>query len=244
VGRVVLLHGFTQTRDCWGPVASGLAAAHEVVALDLPGHGSRSDAAVDLAAGAPVLADAGGTGTWLGYSLGARWALGVALADPAVVRSLVLVGGTAGIADAAERARRRAEDEARAAQLEEVGVDAFVQEWVHLPLFAGVPEERRCVEARRSNTVAGLASSLRLTGQGAVAPMWDRLGAIRVPVLVVAGAEDRTYAALGERLVAALPSATLAVVPGAGHAAHLEQPEAFLDVVLPWLSAVWARERP
>jgi 2-succinyl-6-hydroxy-2,4-cyclohexadiene-1-carboxylate synthase len=145
------------------------------------------------------------------------------------------VGGTAGIDDPAERARRRAEDEDRAARLEAIGVDAFVDEWVALPLFAGIPPEHRCDDARRANTVAGLASSLRLAGQGAVAPMWDRLHEIRVPVLVVAGADDGRYTALGRRLVDRLTDATLALVPGAGHAAHLERPQSFLDAVLPWV---------
>jgi 2-succinyl-6-hydroxy-2,4-cyclohexadiene-1-carboxylate synthase len=172
----------------------------------------------------------------VGYSLGARWALAVALARPDVVHRLVLIGGTAGVEDAPQRARRRAEDDARAAHLEEVGVDAFVEEWVALPLFAGIPPEHRGDEARRSNTVAGLASSLRLAGQGAVTPMWDRLAEVEVPVLVVAGERDDRYAALGRRLAAGLPDATLVLVPGAGHAAHLEQPGAFLDAVLPWLA--------
>jgi 2-succinyl-6-hydroxy-2,4-cyclohexadiene-1-carboxylate synthase len=171
----------------------------------------------------------------VGYSLGARWALAVALARPEVVRSLVLLGGTAGFEGAAERARRRQEDEARAAHLEAVGVERFVDEWVALPLFAGIPPEHRCDEARRSNTVAGLASSLRLAGQGAVAPMWDRLGAVRAPTLVLAGERDERYAALGLRLAEALPDARFATVPGTGHAAHLERPAAFLDVVLPFV---------
>jgi 2-succinyl-6-hydroxy-2,4-cyclohexadiene-1-carboxylate synthase len=171
----------------------------------------------------------------VGYSLGARWAQAEALRRPEVVRRLVLIGGTAGIDDAAERTRRRAEDEERAAHLEAVGVDAFVAEWVALPLFAGIPPEHRCDDARRSNTVAGLASSLRRAGQGAVGPMWDRLPEVRVPVLVVTGERDARYTRLGERLVAALPDATAVVVPGAGHAVHLEQPAAFLDAVRPWV---------
>jgi 2-succinyl-6-hydroxy-2,4-cyclohexadiene-1-carboxylate synthase len=233
----VLLHGFTQTSACWGPAATGLAAAgHELAALDLPGHGARAAEAVGLDDGAPTLAEAGGPGTWVGYSLGARWALAVALARPEVVHRLVLIGGTAGIEDPDERARRRAEDEDRAARLEAIGVDAFVAEWVALPLFADIPPEHRCDDARRSNTVAGLASSLRRAGQGAVAPMWDRLHEVRAPVLVVAGERDPRYTALGERLVAALPDASLAVVAGAGHAVHLERPDAFLDAVLPWLA--------
>jgi 2-succinyl-6-hydroxy-2,4-cyclohexadiene-1-carboxylate synthase len=236
VARLVLLHGFTQTSACWGPAGAGLAGAgHELVALDLPGHGTRSSETAGLDDGAPALAQSGGPGTWVGYSLGARGALAVALARPDVVDRLVLIGGTAGIEDAGERARRRAGDEDRAAHLEAVGVDAFVAEWVALPLFAGIPPEHRGDDARRSNTVAGLASSLRLAGQGSVAPMWDRLSVVRVPVLVVTGERDARYTALGQRLVAALPDATLAVVAGAGHAAHLEQPGAFLDAVLPWL---------
>ena len=232
----MLLHGFTQTSACWGPAGAGLAAAgHEVAALDLPGHGTRSHEEVGLDAGAPALAETGGPGTWVGYSLGARWALAVALARPEVVHRLVLIGGTAGVDDPGERARRRAEDEARAEHLEAVGVDAVVAEWVALPLFAGIPPEHRCDDARRSNTVAGLASSLRLAGQGAVAPMWDRLPDLRVSVLVVAGERDGRYTGLGQRLVAALPDASLVLVPGAGHAAHLERPDAFLDAVLPWL---------
>ena len=233
----MLLHGFTQTSACWGPAGDGLAAAgHEVVALDLPGHGRRSAEEVGPEEGAPALAAAGGPGTWVGYSLGARWALAVALARADVVSRLVLIGGTAGVDDPTERARRRAEDEARATHLEAVGVDSFVEEWVALPLFAGIPPEHRCDEARRSNSVAGLASSLRLAGQGAIPPMWDRLAEVRAPVLVVVGARDERYTALGDRLVAGLPEASLVLVPGAGHAAHLEQPGAFLDAVLPWLA--------
>nr|MBA2624375.1 alpha/beta fold hydrolase [Acidimicrobiia bacterium] len=149
----------------------------------------------------------------------------------------VLVGGTAGIEDREERARRRTADEDRARHVEVVGVDAFLEAWLALPLLAGIPPEGQCREARRANTAAGLASSLRLAGQGAVRPMWDRLGGVRVPVLVVAGARDPAYAALGERLVSALPNASLALVPDAGHAAHLEQPDGFLAVLRPWLAA-------
>ncbi len=114
---------------------------------------------------------------------------------------------------------------------------AFVDEWLSLPLFAGLPPERAHRRERLDNTAEGLASSLRLAGTGTQVPLWDRLAELTMPVLVVAGAEDAKFAALAERLAATIgPQAELVVVPGAGHTVHLEQPEAFLAVLEPWLA--------
>ncbi|MDA8058685.1 MAG: alpha/beta fold hydrolase, partial [Actinomycetota bacterium] len=65
--RLVLAHGFTQTRGAWGPVADDLANDHRLVLVDLPGHGGSSGVAADLPRGARLLADAGGAGSYLGY---------------------------------------------------------------------------------------------------------------------------------------------------------------------------------
>jgi len=59
-----------------------------------------------------------------------------------------------------------------------------------------------------------------------------------MPVLVLAGALDNKFAAEADRIGAAIgANAEVALVPDAGHAAHLEQPEAFLAIVRPWLAA-------
>lgn len=235
--RLVLVHGFAQTARCWGAAAHALAADHEVHRVDAPGHG-RSDAVrADLADTAALLADLG-PATYLGYSMGGRMCLEVALRHPGEVAALVLVSATAGIDDADERAARRVSDEALAARLETVGVDAFVEQWLSLPLFAGLPPDGRFDVERRTNTAAGLASSLRLAGTGTQDPSWDRLAALTMPVLVVAGADDPKFTRLARRLTAAIGDrATLAVVPGAGHTVHVEAPDAFLAVVRPWLAA-------
>jgi 2-succinyl-6-hydroxy-2,4-cyclohexadiene-1-carboxylate synthase len=103
-------------------------------------------------------------------------------------------------------------------------------------LFATLSVDAADVDDRRRNTPAGLASSLRFAGTGAQEPVWDRVHHIHVPVLVVAGEHDAKFRALGERLTAAIgPHASFAVVPGAGHAAHLEQPDAFAAIVRAWL---------
>jgi 2-succinyl-6-hydroxy-2,4-cyclohexadiene-1-carboxylate synthase len=234
--RLVLLHGFTQTGRCWGPVADDLARDHDVVRLDAPGHGGSSDIRADLLRTATLAAEAGGPGVYVGYSMGARMALHVALLAPEVVQGLVLVGGTPGIEDAAERSERRERDQALAQRVRSIGVPAFLDEWLALPLFAGLPAWARFDGERRRNTAEGLASSLELAGTGSQRPLWADLGRITVPVLAVAGADDERYAAIARRMAAVVgPHAAAALVPNAGHAAHLERPEEFLVTIRPWL---------
>jgi 2-succinyl-6-hydroxy-2,4-cyclohexadiene-1-carboxylate synthase len=236
--RMVLVHGFTQTRECWGPVATDLARDHRVVRVDAPGHGRSGHGEADLTAGAALLGATGGTGTYLGYSMGGRLCWHLALQRPALVGRLVVVGAHPGIEDAVARAARADEDRQRAAHVEAVGVDRFLEEWLALPLFAGLAAEQAELEARRENTAHGLASSLRHAGTGSQEPLWDRLGSLTMPVLLVAGEHDGRYRALSERAAATIgPNATVGLVAGAGHVAHLERPREFLALLRRWLSA-------
>jgi len=236
--RLVLVHGFTQTRRCWGPVADDLATDHEVVRVDAPGHGRSAEVVAGLRGGGRLIADRGGEATYLGYSMGGRHLLHLALANPELVRGLVLLGATAGIEDPEERGARADQDRRTAARLRELGLLDFLHEWVAQPMFAGVPTERQYLLERMENTVDGLEASLLQAGTGAQDPSWDRLHRLDMPVLVVAGERDERFAALGRRLQASIGgNASFATVPGAGHAAHLEQPEAFLAVLRPWLAA-------
>lgn len=240
--RVVLLHGFGQTARCWGPLDRALARDHEVVRLDAPGHGGSSVITADLPTTGRLAAATGGPAVYLGYSMGARMALHVATEAPEAVRALVLLGGTPGIEDDEERAARHAADLALAARIRADGVPAFVDHWLAQPMFARLPPDGRFVEERCRNTAEGLATSLELAGTGAQVPLWSALPAIDVPVLVVAGADDPRYAAIAERTAAAIgANARAALVPGAGHSAHLEQPARFVDLVRPWLRAVAGR---
>ena len=84
---------------------------------------------------------------------------------------------------------------------------------------------------RLRNTPAGLAAALRGIGTGAMTPLWDRLGELAMPVLLIVGEGDAKFRALGERMAAAIPAAELAVVPDAGHAVHLEAPDAVAAVI-------------
>ena len=170
--------------------------------------------------------------------MGGRYALHVALRHPDAVERLVLVSATAGIDDPGERADRRRTDDALAARVEADGVESFLRFWLDQPLFATLPAGAAGLETRLGGTAGGLASSLRLAGTGTQQPLWDRLAGIAVPVLVVAGQLDAKYTALGGRMARTIgPRARLEVLPGAGHACHLEQPGAFLDVVTSFLDA-------
>jgi 2-succinyl-6-hydroxy-2,4-cyclohexadiene-1-carboxylate synthase len=241
--RLVLAHGFTQTGRIWGPMADDLARDHEVISVDLPGHGGSSVVRADLNTGARLLVEVGGSGTYLGYSMGARFCLHAALSFPDRVRSLVLISGTAGIEDDTLRRDRVAADEALATELDprlETGpgpgdqerLDGFLLRWLDLPLFAGIPEDAVGLDQRRANTTSGLASSLRLAGTGTQQPLWDQLPALSMPVLVITGERDAKFTALGARLAATIgDNAVHVVVAGVGHTAHLEDPDGVTALV-------------
>jgi 2-succinyl-6-hydroxy-2,4-cyclohexadiene-1-carboxylate synthase len=234
--RVVLVHGFTQTGASWGPLASALASRFEVICPDAPGHGAAARQRLDLRAGAAALGELG-PASYVGYSMGGRFCLHLAADSPHLVRRLVLISTTAGIDDPGERAQRRAADESLAQRVESEGVASFVDWWLTNPLFAALSSEANALDSRLSNTAAGLASSLRLAGAGTQTPLWDKLGGLDIPVLVVTGENDGRYCRLGERLARSFgPRAVHQVIGGAGHACHLEAPDAFLRLVEPFLA--------
>ncbi len=143
-----------------------------------------------------------------------------------MVGGVVLLGVNPGIEDAEERSARRAGDDALADTIERDGVDAFLEAWLAQPLFAPLPRDAADVEDRRRNSAAGLASSLRLAGTGAQDVLWDRARGLGVPLLVLAGGRDAKFVAIGRASPARSgPTATFEIIPDAGHAAHLEQPE-------------------
>ncbi len=235
--RFVLAHGFTQTARSWSVVERLVAERRptaEIVAVDLPGHGAASDVTGDLWGSAEHLVTIGGTATYVGYSMGGRVALHAAVAHPDAVTRLVLIGATAGIEDEDERRERRAADDRLATRIEEIGVAAFVDEWLGNPLFAGLDDDTARRDDRLRNTAAGLASSLRTTGTGTQTPLWDALGELRTPVLLLVGEHDTKFTAIAERMRVALPDASMRVIADAGHSVHLEQPEATVEAILSW----------
>jgi 2-succinyl-6-hydroxy-2,4-cyclohexadiene-1-carboxylate synthase len=212
-------------------VLAALGERYRATVPDIRGHGAASAAepvtleAVidDIAALVPARF------TLVGYSMGGRIALHVALAMPERVDRLVLVGASPGIADPDERAARRGADEQLAHQIEGSTIEEFARRWAATPVLAGQPPWIN--EDRLRNDPIGLARALRGLGTGALPPSWDRLGELAMPVTLVVGERDQKFAAVAGEMASAIPDAEVVVVPAAGHAVHLEAPEAVAHVI-------------
>jgi 2-succinyl-6-hydroxy-2,4-cyclohexadiene-1-carboxylate synthase len=234
--RIVLVHGFTQTLKSWDRLASDLSETFQVVRVDLPGHGGSGALEMSFAETAGAIGEAGGTATYVGYSMGGRLCLRLAVDRPDLVQSLVLVGASPGLADAGERAARQAADEALAAEIERMGTEAFVEKWLAQPMFSTLRVDPVDLEARRANASAGLAMALRRLGAGVQEPLWDRLAKLDMPVLAITGEADVKYARLAEEMADAIGvNAQVVALAGAGHAAHLERPGSFQRLLAAFL---------
>jgi 2-succinyl-6-hydroxy-2,4-cyclohexadiene-1-carboxylate synthase len=241
----VLLHGFTGSAETWTEFREKLESQFKVIALDLPGHGLSSSPdnparySLDRFAGdiAVVLDELDVQSTALfGYSMGGRAALRFAAAHANRVSSLILESTSSGIHDEKARLQRADADNVLANVIERDGIAAFVSRWERLPMWesqSALPDAGRArLRAQRlANNPKGLANSLRGAGAGADAPITDRLRNISAPTLVIAGELDPQYIEHGRRLVAAIPDARLEIIPGAGHAIHLERSDAVISEI-------------
>ena len=236
---VLVLHGFTGSAETMDAVVQPIAQTKFVLAPDLIGHG-RSDApaivdpyrAESLVGQLTAVAGmVDGPIDVVGYSMGARAALSLAVARPQVVRRLVLISGTAGIEAPEDRALRRTADEALAEALLRDGVEAFADRWEALPLWETLSSRPDSVAStsrrvRRGQRAIGLANSLLGFGTGVMPSLWPDLVDITAPTLLVVGAHDAKYCEVASAMAGELPQSRVAVVPDAGHAVHLEAPEA------------------
>ena len=246
---LLLIHGFTGRGSGWGAHAATFARDFRVIVVDLPGHGRSRIPPVPARASVERTADDLATilrrldaapAHVLGYSLGARIALRLAVVHPTVVRRLILESPSAGLAGEAERQARCAADEARAVRLDRDGIEAFVDEWEREPVFASQaslsPARAARLRAERlRNSTAGLAASLRGAGQGTMQPLHARLAEVQARTLVIAGAVDPTGRARAEAVADGILGARLEVSPAAGHSPHLETPTTFRSLALAFL---------
>ncbi len=227
--KCALLHGFAGDPAAWDEVVAHLPAAIEARAIALPGHGGgrvRDTWADNIAAVSESLV---GCDAVVGYSFGARVALGVLVAG-ANLRA-VLIGCNPGIADG-ERPARIANDARWAALLRTRGIAEFADAWTAQPLFASqrrVTAER--LAARRSRRLAldpaELARCLEVMGTGAMPDYRPTLPALAPRIAWLAGADDTTYAQLAQ----SLPGAHRALIADSGHDPTLEQPAALATAI-------------
>jgi 2-succinyl-6-hydroxy-2,4-cyclohexadiene-1-carboxylate synthase len=242
---LTLLHGFTGDAASWADVQPQLALRFKLIMPDLLGHG-RTDSPAEPARytmercveDVIAILDAMDVKRThlLGYSMGGRVALAAAIMRPHRIASLILESASPGLANAAERDERVAGDNTLADFIQREGVAAFVARWERIPLFSSQERLHEAVRSRQTeqrlrNDPVGLANSLRGLGTGVQAPLWDRLGELRMPCLIMAGESDAKFAAIGRQMSKGIAGSRLEIVAGAGHTVHLEQPETFTRLV-------------
>ena len=223
---LVLVPGFTQTAASWDPVVAHLPPDLEATAVDVP-------TGLGFVETAAAIGEQHGRAVYCGYSMGGRLCLRLALDRPDLARGLVVLSASPGIADNAERASRREADEKLAEEVERDGVDAFLDRWLRQPLFATLPPDAAGFGARSAgNTVASLTHALRALGQGAQEPLWDRLRDLEPPFVPAAGVLDEKYVDIAfEMAERGGQDVHPVLIGGAGHAAHLENPEAVASLL-------------
>lgn len=248
--HAVFLHGFTGSARSFDHLEPLLGDLLTATCIELPGHGLTPPASWQETVDSISLSLNGARGeqaVLIGYSQGARLALAVAAATPERVGHLVLESCAPGLRRRHDRVLRRRADETLAVALDSEGVDAFVNHWEALPMFDGLralpaAEQQALRDRRSSHTAHGLASALRLLGQGAQPDLWPTLQGLRVPTLLMTGAKDEKYTRFARLMAMDLPMGWRVTFSGVGHAPHLECSAQYAAELRSFLAPRWLAE--
>jgi pimeloyl-ACP methyl ester carboxylesterase len=231
-GRTPLLltHGYSASSAMWRPNLPALARDRPVVVWDLRGHGETSSPADPARYGEDAsvadmraVLDACGIERAVvgGLSLGGYLSLAFHLEHPSRVAALVLCDTGPGFRRDEARARWNALAEGRARAFERHGLAA-------LGTSAEVGPGR--------HDPAGLALAARGMLAQRDARVLESLPTIRVPTLVVVGEQDEPFLAASDYMAEKIPGAVKHVLANAGHAANIDQADAFDAVVSAFLA--------
>lgn len=237
---VLLLHGFTGTGETWRKICSYLTD-YQCILVDLPGHGKTNSMIFSMKDCCTLLVDLldklGIDKTHvIGYSMGGRTALSLAMYYPDYVASLILESSSPGLKEEAVRFERKEKDEQLAQRILDHVVEEFVNTWQELPLFATqkrLPEavQRQIRDERLSQDKEGLAMSLHAMGTGAQPSWWEQLSKLNKPVLLIAGEEDEKFVAINKMMQKEIQHSEFIICPKAGHAVHVEKSRNFGKMV-------------
>lgn len=242
---LVLLHGFTGSIETWNTITELLPTSLKIVAVDLVGHG-KTDKPKDLSKYSmeeqiKILHELFlklqlRSFHLLGYSMGGRVALSYACAYPRHIQHLILESSSPGLKTEEERLTRQNADEKLANFILENGIEAFVDYWENIPLFAtqktlsqNVREKIR--QQRLSQNALGLANSLKGMGTGVQPSLWNQLRELNFPVTIITGSLDEKYCRIGKEMEKVLPMGNYIEVEQVGHTCHVENPKQFVTIV-------------
>ncbi|MGE0287692.1 MAG: alpha/beta fold hydrolase [Bradyrhizobium sp.] len=235
---LILTHGYSSTSAMWRGQIAALSRHYKLVLWDMRGHG-QSDYPEDPAsysealtvADIAALLDVVGAGKAIvgGLSLGGYMSLAFYRSHPERVRALLIIDTGPGFKkdEARDAWNRRAHETA----------DRFDREG--LAVLKSLSAERASVTHRDASGLARAARSM-LTQRDA--GVMKTLPTIKVPSLVVVGADDTPFLAASDYMAAKIPGAEKVVIPAAGHAANIDQPKAFNEEVLAFLDRLDGRQ--
>ena len=241
---ILFLHGFLGAHDEWCGIIDRLTPDFRCLAVDLPGHGDTppcDDPTFYTMEGAAkavrhCLQTHGADKAHLvGYSMGGRLALYLALRHPGLCERVVIESASPGLLSVRDAASRRAHDDKWAQRFESEPIERVVDDWYAQPLFKTLHGRPAVFDAMREQRIRNrgpeVARSLRGMSVGAQEPLWDSLPALERDVTVVYGEKDHKYRQVAERMSDLSARIQVVMVPDAGHNAHLEYMEAFYDRV-------------
>jgi len=228
---LLLTHGYSSTSAMWQGQIEALSKRHRLVLWDMRGHGQSDypndpaaySEALTVADMAALLDEAGAHSAIVGgLSLGGYMSLAFYRAHPQRVRALLIIDTGPGFKkdDAREAWNRRAH---------ETG-ERFEREG--LAVLKSLSRERSDVSHRDASGLARAARGMLIQHDARVIEL---LPDIKVPSLIVVGADDTPFLAASDYMAAKIPGAQKAVIPAAGHAVNIDQPQAFIEAVLPFL---------
>ena len=219
----------------WSSLAELLQPGIKVHAFDLPGHGTRSmdsDATFESVA-EEVYAHIDSLGLerphLMGYSMGGRVALHLAVQHPGQFASLILESASPGILNDMERKLRREVDDARAETIRSIPLRHFLEDWYRQPLFSSLSNRPDLlldlVDAKEGGNPEWLALAVSAMSPGRQPSLWEVLPNLDLPAFLIAGELDSKYTKLALAMDEKLPRSELRLVDGAGHCVHAEQPD-------------------
>lgn len=249
---LLLIHGFAGSQRQWQTFVERWASRYQLILVDMLGHGGSSApqqaeryATEQVTADLDLLLDQLNISEVhvLGYSMGGRIALSLALQAGNKVRSLIMESSSPGLAAEEERQARRISDHELANRIEQQGIQWFAEYWGKLPLFASLRQLPQTVleqlhKSRLANNPFGLAQSLRGIGTGQQPSWWGQLQQLNIPVLFIAGELDEKYCGIAKAMLERVPDGVLELVAAAGHNVHMEQPHLFDTIVMRFLDQI------
>jgi len=243
---LLFLHGFLGSLQDWDAIIGKLQQNFYCVSVDLPGHGntpnplknySFAETGDDLANFltemnfAPV--------SVIGYSMGGRLALYLALRHPNLVNKVVLESASPGLPTARERKSRAANDDILAKKMVKMDFGLFLQEWYEQPLFHSLqrhPDFERVLMRRQKNNPGELATALTSLSTGKQPSLWKLLPQNKIPLLLLVGELDGKYRRIAGQMCEKCSFCRIKLIKDAGHNTHFEKPDEFTYSYLEFLS--------